>query len=117
MTVEMMLQAALVAASLGLACFCLVLARRLRRLNDLETGLGGAIAVMAAEVDRLEQAIQTARVEATEAGESLSQEIARARKERALWELRQRIDEAAGPDQPMVQSMRRLRKRVGGQDA
>ena len=52
MSVEQMFQAALVAASVGLAVFCIVLARRLRRLNDLETGLGGAIAVMAAEVVR-----------------------------------------------------------------
>ena len=110
MTIETLLQAALVAASVGLACFCLLLARRLRRLNDLESGLGGAIAVMAAEVDRLERAIRSARTEATEASEQLSEEISRARKERALWDLRQRIGQAAmQEDRPAPQ--RRLRKK------
>lgn len=110
MTAETLLQATLIVASAGLAGFCLVLARRLRRLNDLETGLGGAIAVMAAEVDRLEKAICTARAEATAASESLVEDIARARKERAMWDLRQRMDEAAMPD-PRPAPARRLRKR------
>ncbi|MDB6178746.1 hypothetical protein PAF17_14710 [Paracoccus sp. Z330] len=113
----MILQIILVVASIGLACFCMVLTRRLRRLNDLETGLGGAIAVMAAEVDRLEQAIRSARSEATEASEGLAQEIARARKERSLWELRQKIGEAAKSDPAQASPTRRLRKRVGGQNA
>ncbi|MCZ0960244.1 hypothetical protein [Paracoccus benzoatiresistens] len=112
-------QAALLAASLGLGAFCLILSRRLRRLNNLETGLGGAIAVMAAEVDRLDHAIRNARAEATEAGEALSREIAAARKERALWDLRQKITQAqatAAPPAP-VAPMRRLRKRVVAADA
>lgn len=116
MTTESMFQAALVLASIGLAVFCAILARRLRRLNDLETGLGGAIAVMAAEVDRLEKAIRAARAEATDAGAALGAEIAQARKERALWDLRQRIGEAAGP-LPADPALRRLRKRREAVDA
>lgn len=116
MTIDIVFQAALVAASVGLAGFCLLLARRLRRLNDLESGLGGAIAVMAAEVDRLEKAIRAARAEATEAGEKLADDIALARKERALWDLRQRIGEAAAPVPPPA-PQRRLRKRVEAADA
>lgn len=95
MTVEHLLQAGLLVASIGLAIFCLTLGRRLRKLNDLESGLGGAIAVMAAEVDRLEQAIRSARAEASDASEKLSEEIRAARHERALWDLRQKIAEAA----------------------
>lgn len=110
MTIETILQAALVVASVGLAAFCLMLARRLRRLNDLETGLGGAIAIMAAEVDRLEKAIRSAREEAIEASEGLAAEISQARKERALWELRQRIG-AAAQTEPAANLPRRLRKR------
>ena len=60
-------------------------------MNDLESGLGGAIAVMAAEVDRLERAIRAARDEATAASERLADEIETARRERAIWDLRQRI--------------------------
>ena len=54
MTLSLILQGALVVAGLAVAGFCHLLARRLRKLNDLETGLGGAIAVMAAEIARLE---------------------------------------------------------------
>ncbi|MFC3628538.1 hypothetical protein ACFOM8_03675 [Paracoccus angustae] len=119
MTLDHAFQAALLAASLGLGTFCLILSRRLRRLNDLETGLGGAIAVMASEVDRLERAIRSAKSEATEAGETLSREIAAARKERALWDLRQKITQAqAAPAVPApVVPLRRLRKRVVAADA
>lgn len=111
MNVEYVFQAALLVASIGLALFCLVLSRRLRRLNDLETGLGGAIAVMAAEVDRLEVAMRIARDDATAASEALLQSIAAARKERALWDLRQKIDNAAAPETTII-ATRRLRKRV-----
>ena len=52
MTLSLLLQGALVVAGLAVAGFCHLLARRLRKLNDLETGLGGAIAVMAAEIAR-----------------------------------------------------------------
>ncbi|MBW7055447.1 hypothetical protein KY389_01900 [Paracoccus bogoriensis] len=95
MSIDHLLQGGLLLACLGLAIFCVTLARRLRRLNDLETGLGGAIAVMAAEVDRLEKAIRAARDEATSASRSLAGEVAAARRERALWELRQKIAAAA----------------------
>lgn len=117
MNIENLFDGALVLASVVLATFCLVLARRLRRLNDLETGLGGAIAVMAAEVDRLEKAIRHARAEATVASEALSQEILQARSERALWDLRQRIGEAALPEPATPQPPRRLRKRAEVSDA
>ncbi|WEF24198.1 hypothetical protein [Paracoccus sp. S3-43] len=119
MTLDHVFQAALLAASLGLGGFCLMLSRRLRRLNDLETGLGGAIAVMASEVDRLDRAIRDAKAEATAAGEALSTEIASARKERALWDLRQKITQAQAPaaaPAPVI-PMRRLRKRVVNGDA
>lgn len=119
MTLEHVLQVALLAASLGLGAFCVILSRRLRRLNDLETGLGGAIAVMASEVDRLDRAIREAKDEATAAGQALSAEIAAARKERALWDLRQKITLAqtpAAPPAPVI-PIRRLRKRVVNADA
>ncbi len=118
-TLEHVFQAALLTASLGLGAFCLILSRRLRRLNDLETGLGGAIAVMASEVDRLDRAIREAKDEATAAGQALSAEITAARKERALWDLRQKITQAQAPvaaPAPVI-PMRRLRKRVVNADA
>lgn len=116
MNVEYVFQAVLIVASVGLAVFCLTLSRRLRGLNDLETGLGGAIAIMAAEVDRLEVAMRTARDDATAASEALIQSISAARKERALWDLRQKIDNAATPETTII-ATRRLRKRVEGTHA
>lgn len=113
MNIQAMLQVMLIVASGGLAVFCVVLARRLRRLNDLESGLGGAIAVMAAEVDRLERAIRVARAEATSASEALAEQIALARKERAIWERRQNEAVTAVFDPRAGRSTaRRLRKRV-----
>lgn len=111
MTMEHLLQAMMVVACLGLAAFCVTLARRLRKLNDLESGLGGAIAIMAAEVDRLEQAIRAARDEANAASERLADEIETARRERAIWDLRQRIGIAAAETPPPATNGRRLRKR------
>ena len=90
------------------AAFCLVLARRIRKLNDLENGLGGAIAVMAIEIDRLERAMQAAKGEATTAGQSLIQEIARAKEERAYWILQGSFSQKAVP--AGARSLRRKRR-------
>ena len=117
MMIETALQATLAIAAAGLFVFCLVLSRRLRRLNDLETGLGGAIAVMAAEVDRLEKAIIAARDEAKSASEALAAEVARSRNERAHWDLRRKIEDAAIAPSPSGQAGRRLRKRAVAMNA
>ena len=84
MTLALALQAALVAAGLVLAAFCWELSRRLRKLNDLETGLGGAIA-------RLESALAAARSGATTASDGLAREIEKARSERAFWALQRQF--------------------------
>lgn len=47
----------LVLASLGAAVFCLVLSRRLARLSSIDHGLGGAIAVLSAQVDDMNKAL------------------------------------------------------------
>ena len=87
-----------VAAGLVLAAFCWELSRRLRKLNDLETGLGGAIAVMAAEIARLEAALAAAKAGATAATEGLTREIEKAKSERAYWALQQQfLPQAAAP--------------------
>lgn len=91
MTLSLILQGALVVAGLAVAGFCHVLARRLRKLNDLETGLGGAIAVMAAEIARLEAALAAAQAGATTATDGLAREIEKAKSERAYWALQQQF--------------------------
>ncbi len=119
MTPAMILQGALIAACLAVSLYCHVLARRLRKLNDLETGLGGAIAVMTAEVARLEAAIAAARDEAAQAGRMLAAEVERARDERLRLRLGQDLGEGIAPSRA-----RRTRRRAteatdarGGYDA
>lgn len=109
MTLAMIFQGALIAACLAVSVYCHVLARRLRRLNDLETGLGGAIAVMSAEVARLEAAIAGARDEAERAGRALAAEVERAQDERLRLRLGQGFDEEAA-----LPRARRTRRRAPG---
>lgn len=117
MMISQILQAALLVFSVGLALFCFVLARRLRKLNDLETGLGGAIAVMTSEISRLERAIQAAKAEATLATQGLAGQIERAKEERAFWALQQKLGPAAGADRPPRPLRRRRRPEEYGLDA
>lgn len=113
---QQILQAGLAFGCVALAVYCAVLARRLRRLNDLESGLGGAIAVMAAEVGRLEVALERTRVEASAAGTDLAAQIEHARKERTLWAIQSRLAVA----EPGGRNLRRRRAgstAEGGSDA
>lgn len=107
MTISMFLQAGLLAACLALATYCHVLARRLRRLNDLETGLGGAIAVMSVEVARLEAAIAAARSEAEQAARGLAAEIQQAKDERMRLRLGQELGAPEGSTR-----IRRVRRKM-----
>jgi len=63
----------LVAGALGAAFYCFVLSRRLRRFNDLETGVGGAVAVLSAQVDDLTRTLARAQQTAARSGESLAE--------------------------------------------
>jgi len=51
----------LASGALAAAFYCYVLGRRLKRFNDLERGMGGAVAVLSAQVDDLEKSIAAAR--------------------------------------------------------
>ena len=51
----------LVAAAVGATFYCFVLSRRLARFNDLEKGVGGAVAVMSAQVDDMTKTLERAR--------------------------------------------------------
>jgi hypothetical protein len=51
----------LAAGALGAGLYCHVLARRLARFNDLETGMGGAVAVLSAQVDDLARTLRDAQ--------------------------------------------------------
>ena len=58
---EMIADILLVAGALGAGFYCFVLARRLNRFNDLEKGVGGAVAVLSAQVDDLNKSLTAAR--------------------------------------------------------
>ena len=57
---ELIAEILLVAGALGAAVYCFVLARRLSRFNDLERGMGGAVAVLSAQVDDLTKTLEIA---------------------------------------------------------
>src|SRR6056297_217495 len=61
----------LVAGALGAGFYCYILARRLARLNDLETGVGAAVAVLSAQVDDLTRALAAAQSTADASTHSL----------------------------------------------
>lgn len=63
----------LLAGALGASLYCHVLSRRLRRFTDLEKGVGGAVAVLSAQVDDLSKALRSARETAAQAVENLSE--------------------------------------------
>ncbi|WP_244614847.1 hypothetical protein [Pukyongiella litopenaei] len=68
----------LVAGALGAGCYCFVLARRLNRFNDLEKGVGGAVAVLSAQVDDLSGALVSARKAADVSNDALDDLTGRA---------------------------------------
>ncbi|MFP5478408.1 MAG: hypothetical protein ACLGIE_01790 [Alphaproteobacteria bacterium] len=67
----------LVAGSFGAAVYCYVLATRLKRFTTLESGMGGAIAVLSAQVDEMIAALAKARGAANGSAESLEALTAR----------------------------------------
>lgn len=60
------------AGSLGAALYCIVLARRLKRFNNLENGVGGAVAVLSAQVDDMTRTLERARTAAAQSADTLT---------------------------------------------
>lgn len=68
----------LAAGALGVGVYCFVLSRRLRRLAQLEGGVGGAIAVLSAQVDDMTQLLHVARKAAEDSAAALDAQTRRA---------------------------------------
>lgn len=68
---EMISDILLMAGSFGAAIYCFVLSARLKKFTTLETGMGGAIAVLSAQVDDMTRALEKARGAANGSAESL----------------------------------------------
>lgn len=75
------------AGAFGAAIYCYVLAGRLKKFTTLETGMGGAIAVLSAQVDDMTRALEQARGAANGSASSLETLTARAETVAARLEL------------------------------
>lgn len=69
---ELIADALLGAGALGAAIYCIVLSRRLKRFNNLQNGMGGAVAVLSAQVDDMTKALENARNSAEASAEQLT---------------------------------------------
>lgn len=77
----------LAAGAFGAAIYCYVLGARLKKFTTLETGMGGAIAVLSVQVDDMTKALEKARGAATGSAASLESLTARAEAVAARIEL------------------------------
>lgn len=58
---ELIADILMIAGAFGAGFYCFVLSRRLNRFNDLEKGVGGAVAVLSSQVDDLSETLLAAR--------------------------------------------------------
>ncbi|MFY0620463.1 MAG: hypothetical protein JXQ89_02070 [Pelagimonas sp.] len=70
---ELIADILLVAGALGAGFYCFILARRLTKFTDLENGVGGAVAVLSAQVDDLGKTLAAAQKTAGESSNSLGE--------------------------------------------
>lgn len=77
----------LTAATIGAALYCLILSQRLRRFTDLERGVGGAVAVLSAQVDDLSRMLKAAQGNAAGSVTTLNAVTARAEQASVRLEL------------------------------
>ncbi|HEY9039544.1 MAG TPA: hypothetical protein VIN05_11470 [Roseovarius sp.] len=68
---ELIADMLLVAGALGAGFYCYILARRLTRFNDLENGVGGAVAILSMQVDDLTKTLDAAQAATATSGATL----------------------------------------------
>lgn len=69
---DMIADILLAAGALGAAIYCVVLAGRLKRFNNLQNGVGGAVAVLSAQVDDMTKTLQNAQKAAVTSATTLT---------------------------------------------
>lgn len=77
----------LAAGSIGAAVYCFVLSQRLSRFSTLEGGIGGAVAVLSAQVDDMTVVLRNAQNAALGSAGSLDELTKRAESSAARLEL------------------------------
>ena len=103
--------ALLAAGAFGAAFYCYILQGRLQRFTALESGMGGAIAVLSAQVDDMTRALQAAQSTAGQSNAALETQVARAEAAAARLDLMLAAMHDI-PDAGSSQSLRVLRRRT-----
>lgn len=75
------------AGAFGAAIYCMVLSRKLQRLTQLDSGMGGAIAVLSAQVDDMTRTLGRAQDAARDSAGALEAQTRRAEEAVARIEL------------------------------
>lgn len=75
---ELIADILLAAGALGAGFYCIILGKRLNKFNDLEKGVGGAVAVLSAQVDDLNKTLTSAQSSASQSAQTLDQLVSRA---------------------------------------
>ncbi|MFP7675437.1 DUF6468 domain-containing protein [Marivita sp. S0852] len=68
---DMVADTLLVAGALGAGIYCFILSRRLTQFNNLENGVGAAVAVLSSQVTELQTALDAARSTANHSSDTL----------------------------------------------
>lgn len=102
------------AGAFGAGFYCFVLQRRLMRFNHLEHGMGGAVAVLSAQVDDLTRVMQAAQIgveaQTTRLDEiTIRADAAAVRLELLMSSLHDLPDQDAPPPQQTTTPVRRMR--------
>lgn len=113
---DMIADILLMAGSFGAAIYCYVLSTRLKKFTTLETGMGGAIAVLSAQVDDMTVALEKARLAANGSAESLEGLTARgeavARKLELLVASLHDLPDPKAPPKPTIEETQDEERRV-----
>lgn len=75
---ELMANALSALGALAAAAYCIVLARRLQRFNDLKSGVGGAIAALSTQVEDMTKALAQTQDVSAESTNRLAELTSRA---------------------------------------
>ena len=73
--IDLVADALLLCGSLGAALYCALLSRKVGKLNQYETGLGGAIAVLSSQIDEIQKALDETQLAASRSGDELKKLI------------------------------------------
>jgi hypothetical protein len=94
----------LAAGALGAGLYCFILGRRLNKFNDLEKGVGGAVAVLSAQVDDLSKTLAAAQNTAAVSAQTLTDltERAEAMSQRLELQMASLHDIPAAPTSPVT---------------